>query len=725
MMREPSVLDYLKSKLTFWRSEPIEIPILDSDSLVGEEYINSLDEMPDAVSLDTDIGTENAGIFPFQWSGWWVLLVLGLALFAQRFLEPPQRNVGAGVLFYLAAAGVLVWGLLRKSFPSQDNQPQVNPGKDPLTARTLMLTISLVTGLAAFISFSGNLFTQVNLFLWGISLVTLISALMIPKARDLSWGKSLRIAFDDFISQGLRLPGWSLFVFGIFVLAAFFRFYQLGSVPPEMFSDHAEKLWDVGDVLAGETRIFFPRNTGREAFQMYLTAAVALVFGTGLSFLSLKIGTALAGLFTLPFIYLLGKEVAGRRVGLLAMAFAGVAYWPNVISRVALRFTLYPFFTAPTIYFLVRGIRRQNRNDFIWAGLALGLGLHGYSPFRFVPLVVIGALGLYLLHRASHGNRVQIFWRSTIMVWVSLWIFLPLFRYALTHMNEFTYRTMTRMGTIERPYPGAVGEIFFKNLWDALTMFFWNNGDTWVHSVSQRPALGVVSAALFFLGVVLLLVRYLRERDWLDLFWLISIPLLMMPSILSLAFPSENPSLNRTGGALIPVFLIVGIALDYLMTSIKDGLSTKGGASAAWGLAILLFALSAGQNYDLVFHQYQDQFSRSAWNTSEMGTVMRQFIDTIGSEDQTWVVRYPHWADTRLVSINAGMPLRDPGLWPDELEQTLEVSGTKLFLFKPDDHDAVITLQQLYPGGTSNVIESALDDKDFGVYFVPQRTLDE
>jgi len=45
-------------------------------------------------------------------------------------------------------------------------------------------------------------------------------------------------------------------------------------VPGEMFSDHAEKLLDVGDVLNGKLSIFFPRNSGREAIQMYLTAAV-------------------------------------------------------------------------------------------------------------------------------------------------------------------------------------------------------------------------------------------------------------------------------------------------------------------------------------------------------------------------------------------------------------------------------------------------------------------
>ncbi len=122
-----------------------------------------------------------------------------------------------------------------------------------------------------------------------------------------------------------------------------------------MFSDHAEKLLDVGEVLQGQFSIFFPRNTGREAIQMYLTAAVSMLFGTGLSFMSLKLGTALAGIFALPFIYLLAKEIGGRRLGLLAFFLAAVAYWPNVISRVGLRFPLYPLFVAPMLYFIIKG----------------------------------------------------------------------------------------------------------------------------------------------------------------------------------------------------------------------------------------------------------------------------------------------------------------------------------------------------------------------------------
>ncbi len=147
-------------------------------------------------------------------------------------------------------------------------------------------------------------------------------------------------------------------------MIAFFRIYNLAGVPSEPTSDHAEKLLDVYDVSQGLTHIFFPRNTGREAIQMYLTLVVSWIFGTGLSFLSLKIGTVICGLATLPYLYLLGKEFGGKRIGLLAVFFAGIAYWPNVISRFGLRFPLYPLFVAPTLYYLIRGLRNSQPQRF-------------------------------------------------------------------------------------------------------------------------------------------------------------------------------------------------------------------------------------------------------------------------------------------------------------------------------------------------------------------------
>ena len=81
-------------------------------------------------------------------------------------------------------------------------------------------------------------------------------------------------------------------------------------------------------------------------------------------------------------------------------------------------------------------------------------------------------------------------------------------------------------------------------------MFNWDDGNVWVNSIPNWPALDIVTGALFLIGVILVLTRYIQKRHWLDLFLILSIPIFELPSSLSLAFPGENPELNRTGGAL-------------------------------------------------------------------------------------------------------------------------------------------------------------------------------
>jgi 4-amino-4-deoxy-L-arabinose transferase-like glycosyltransferase len=723
-MNEPSVLDYVKSKIFFWRGVKIDIPQSNGPPQ-GDHFLEEIKGMPleGGAGPDTQVRSLALPAIPrldiWGWVGWWAVSPLTLALIAQLAFEPPKRFLLTGLAFYLIAVCILIFANLRARLviPSA---PEPQFADDNMSVRSLAMWFSLGIGLLAFLALGGNLFTQLNVSLWGISLALFIFAFWKSERGIQPVLEKMRIAKEKFRARGIVFSPWTLTVLAVFFVSAFFRFYQLGQLPSEMFSDHAEKLLDVANVLDGQYNIFFPRNTGREAIQMYLTAAVSLFFGTGLSFMSLKIGTTLAGLLTIPFIYWLGKEVANRRVGLFAMAFAGLAYWPNVISRVALRFALYPLFTAPVLYFLVRGLRRGTRNDFILAGLFLGLGLHGYSPFRFVPFVVLLALGLYLLHQRSQSLRQQTLWGGVLLIFTSLLVFLPLLRFAISNSEIFSYRMLTRMTDAEIPIVDPIWQIFLKNFWDALSMLFWDNGEIWVHSIPDRPALGMVSAALFFIGVVLLVVRYVRERQWMDLFWLLSIPMLMMPSILSLAFPAENPSLNRTGGAMIPVFLIVGLALDGLWTNLKGSLrSPAWGQRLAWSVAILLLVWSGAQNYNLVFKQYKHNFTRDSWNTSEIGAVIRQFADTIGTEETAWVVPFPHWVDTRLVGLRAGTPGRDYALWSDQIQLTADDPRTKLFIVKPEDGATLKTLRDLYPLGSLELYDSNVAGREFYLYFVP------
>jgi hypothetical protein len=703
---EPSVLDYLKAKLAPWKGPAPEIPPLpqgeqQSELQIGQEVAED-QTGPDLMS---------------RLSNFAVGLPLIVALIAQFLFEPPNRNWKVAIILYAVALGSMLWLLWKRSWHLPRLPEPVEKGYS-LEVWRLPLYIGLILVLVSFFLFSDNQYSGLSLLAWAVTGLALIVALWLPDETSTSHWQRL-VGFFRQREWRLRITRWHVLILLAAVLAVFFRFYRLNQVPGEMFSDHAEKLLDVADLMNGQYKIFFTRNTGREDFQFYLTAAVANLFGTGISFMSLKLGTALAGFFTLPYIYRLGKEIGSRWVGLIAFVLAGFGYWPNIIARIGLRFPLYPLFAAPLLFYLVRGIRRSDRNDFIKAGIALGLALHGYSASRILPLVVLAAVGIYLLHRQSQGKRSGVLWALVILVIVSAVVFLPLLRYWTENPEMFGYRAITRLTTTERSYPGSVILIFLTNLWKSIIMPFWDNNNIWVHSVVNRPALDVISAALFFIGLVLVVVRYIRKRDWVDLFLLVSIPLLMLPSILSLAFPEENPSLNRSGAAYIPVFIIAAIGLESLCSNLLARATSLYSRVVVVGMALALLGVSANANYDLVFNQFDAQFMSGAWNTSQIGEVIRGFAESTGDADNAYVIPYPYWVDTRLVGINAGYPLKDYALSADQIESTESIDAPKLFIFNPADLTTQEKLEEIYPDGRLFRYDADRDGKDFMIYSIP------
>jgi len=735
-MEGPSLLDYLKSKVKFWeRGKKVEL-------LPLEPAIAKPDEGRYPLTQPEVAGNPPGQVLPVNRWPWCSLLALVFALLGQRAFEPsPNRTEITGLVLYALGLAWLSMANLRKEW-TLAAYPETGSGSDPLQVRRLPLILGIGLSATAFLTLGNNLFTRLNVTMWVLAIIFVAWAFWLPYENRLPFWSRVK----DFFSRDswqFHATRWTLLVLAVVAIVIFFRVFKIGGVPSEPFSDHAEKILDVYDVSVGQTHIFFPRNTGREGIQMYLTLVVAWIFGTGLSFLSLKIGTIICGLATLPTMYLLGKEFGGKQTGLLAVFFAGVAYWPNVISRAGLRFPFYPLFVASTLYYLLRGLRTRNRNDFIISGLFLGLGLHSYSPFRIIPLVVVIAVGLYLLHAQSKGSRRQtIIWLSILTI-TSLIVFLPLARYWFDNPQSFSYRAFSRLGSLESPLPAPAGSLFLSNTLNALGMFNWNDGEIWVHSVPHRPALDVVSGALFLVGVVLVMIRYIRQRHWQDLFLLLAVPLLQLPSILSLAFPAENPALNRAAGAMVPTFLLVAIALDGLVSALlKTGLAGSGhrlelaesspqgeghrmnrraGITLTWVLVLILAGWSSYQNYDLVFNQFACQFSAGAWNSSEMGAVIKQFGQTYGSTDNAWIVPYPYWVDTRLPGVWAGIPNRDFALWPENFNTTQGVQGPKLFIVNTQDLAAEDTLKELYPQGAWSrfVSKTKLEGKDFMIFFVP------
>jgi hypothetical protein len=81
-------------------------------------------------------------------------------------------------------------------------------------------------------------------------------------------------------------------------------------------------------------------------------------------------------------------------------------------------------------------------------------------------------------------------------------------------------------------------------------------------------------------------------------------------------------------------------------------------------------------------------------------------------------VPFPHWVDTRLPGVWAGVPNRDFAMWQDSLADSLLYPAPKMFIFWNQDLETERILRELYPNGILNRYTSAFPGKDFYIFFV-------
>ena len=707
-MNEPSVLDYVKALLDPRVKEKIQIP-LTADPAQSVSNI----QQPKLPQQSVGLQEEQGAALPETETKFPILLILAMLVgfVGQKLLEPPARSAMVGGFMLLIACVLFIASFIKKEIFSTKPEEETTTQKAS-TFNFYSFIGSIIFGAIAVVLFMGGKFNSLNLIIWFLSLGFFIHAFWVSTPGQWGWLPSF---IESIKTNGLQIKidrRIMLIIFAI-AFALFFRFYQLQNVPSQPFSDHAEKLLDVYDVTQGNYWVFFTRNTGREFIQFYLTALLATVFNMGLTFMALKTGTVLIGLFALPFIYGIGKEFGGRKVGYLAFLLAASSYWLNTISRIGLRFPLYPAFTAPAMYFLIRGLKRQNRNDFILSGLFLGLGLHGYTPSRVAPFVILLGILVYLFHQKFSKVKTKAIFNFITLIMASVLVFIPLLGFTISNPDIVLFRSLTRVSSMEKPLNEPASTIFAKNNLMALTMFNYEDGETWVHSIPHRPALDIVMGVLFLFGLILVIARYAEHRGWLDLYMLLSIPVLLLPSTLSLAFPAENPSLNRTGAVAIVVMVFTAYAFVEAYNALSR-INTK----LAIAIIGLLLVLSFQQNYDLVFNQFSTQFTQGAWNTSDMGQVIKEFVAQGNDPEKAFVIPYPYWADTRLVGIQAGYPTKDYALQPDSVMQTAKIKGNKLFIFNMSDADTLNTLQNVFPNGVLDTFQSPIEGKSFYIFRV-------
>jgi mannosyltransferase len=226
---------------------------------------------------------------------------------------------------------------------------------------------------------------------------------------------------------------------GLTALGIAVRFASLG-----LQSYHHDEVITAMRVIPGSFADMLHRvKTSESNPPLYYVLAWGWVKAFGSSEFGLRSLSALFGAATVPVGYLLGRQLASRRAGLVLAGLIAVNPMLIWYSQEARSYALLAFFGALSLYFFVRALERGGGRDLGWWALASALALcsHYFAVFAIAieaawllvalrlrwrqllaPLAAVAATGLALLPLAnSQTNPTHIGWIENSPLLERLW----------------------------------------------------------------------------------------------------------------------------------------------------------------------------------------------------------------------------------------------------------------------------------------------------------------
>lgn len=172
---------------------------------------------------------------------------------------------------------------------------------------------------------------------------------------------------------------------GIVLLGAALRIYDLGT---ESYS-----LVEVDTALVAQAPLqaILIHSEGRP--QLYLILAHFWIEFFGTNEAATRSLSVLAGTLAIPLMYLVGRELFGRKVGVLSSLLMAISEFQIFYSQDLRYYPLFVLMTLCSFIFFIRALKSGNRRNFALYVLATVLLLYSQTPGMFV----LAAQGLYFL----------------------------------------------------------------------------------------------------------------------------------------------------------------------------------------------------------------------------------------------------------------------------------------------------------------------------------------
>ena len=322
-------------------------------------------------------------------------------------------------------------------------------------------------------------------------------------------------------------------VAGLALLTAVLRFATLG-----VQSYHHDEIVTASRVLRdGFGHAMNAVGFSESAPPLYYALAWVWTQATGTGEFGLRSLSALAGVATVPVVYLTALELRGRRAGLLAAALVAVNPMLLWYSQEARAYSLFTLLCAASLLYCVRVLRRGRRRDSIAWGIAsaLALATHYFAVFPIL------AEAIWVLRRRGRDALTGL--------WILAASGLALAPLAIHQMGSGHAEWITNFPLGHR-------------LWETAATFV--TGETSdIIARPERPALALVPIALVLAALALLAARADRqERRAATLPLTVALAAVGIPVALALASPGKDYVLARNVmPALVPLLIVVAIAL--------------------------------------------------------------------------------------------------------------------------------------------------------------------
>jgi len=557
--------------------------------------------------------------------------------------------------------------------------------------RFALLLVSILLGLLALILLINRPMDQGHwdtFFLWLVSSLGFAAA-HFPTKR-LNWQRWLQSNKVDI-----------LIVLFLTVVGSCLRLVALGEIPNIISGDEGRFGTILMDILDGNIKNMFITSFGNSTLYFFFLAGMMKWLGVSVKLL--RIGSALGGILTIPFLYLFSRQLFNRRIAWISTALLVVSnfhlHFSRIMSVTSIQDAL---FATISLYFLLTGLLRHSRFRMVMGGLCLGFALYVYMGARLIILLVpIYLIFLYFFQRPMVTKN-----KANILLFFSAWLLisLPMIYWAISNPIAFNARAnqtgILQSGWLvkEAAKTGIHQLSLFLTLFKQAFLTIQYYPSYGFHN-SEFPMLDPISSIFFLPGLIYSLLhtkdpRFLLLNGWLWSGILVGGALVTLPSYnayrILIIFPV--------------VCLFVAIGIDRILSIFN---------SHRWINRIITTALTLGFvlilsfiNLKIYFVNYAPSCKYENTNT-RLASLIASYTSTLDAEVTPYLLTAPRLQAGTHLSMDFLSPGREYKQYEEPLRappRNLDLQKPAVFFFIPGRESELRWIEQILPGGNKDQI---------------------